>query len=128
MTATGLIALAELWLGIGTTVALAFILVGLDRVEPNAKGGYVFRILIAPGLCLLWPVVLWRWRLAASGQEDWRDRHTPQRAKIGWLGFGLAAGIAVILLTALLIRPDTKAPPPEKLGQVEAGQAMGGTA
>ncbi|WP_193555787.1 hypothetical protein [Hwanghaeella grinnelliae] len=115
-TAQFLIAAAQLWLGAGAVIAIAFLLFGLDRVEPNARGGYVFRVLIAPGLVLLWPIVLWRWRLAASGREAWRNRHTPQRKAIGRLGFGLAACIAAILLTALMVRPDgSTPPPPEKL-------------
>lgn len=112
-----LIAGTQLWLGIGAVVAVAFLLVGMDRVEPNARDGYVFRVLIIPGLCLLWPIVLWRWRLAATGRESWRNRHSPQRRAIDWLGFGLAAGIAVILLTAVLARPDGIAPAPERLSQ-----------
>ncbi len=124
MSAAGLITAAEVWLGIGTVVALAFLVFGLDRVEPNAKGGYVFRVLIAPGLCLLWPIVLWRWRLAAAGKEDWRNRHSPQRKATGWLGLGLAAAIMVILLTALLIRPGGDAPPPQKIGALGAIQTF----
>ncbi|WP_425407142.1 hypothetical protein [Hwanghaeella sp.] len=119
MSAAGLIAAAEIWLAIGAVVALAFLFVGLDRVEPNARGGYVFRVLIAPGLCLLWPIVLWRWRLIASNREDWHNRHSPQRGAIGWMGFGMAAVIVLILLTALLVRPVQDLPPPQKIGSIE---------
>lgn len=119
MSAAGLIDAAQIWLGIGAVVAIAFLAFGIDRIEPNAKGGYVFRVLIAPGLCLIWPIVLWRWRVAGTGSEAWRNRHSPQRKATGWLGFALAAGIALILLTALLVRPGVEAPPPQKIGAVE---------
>ncbi len=118
MSPAGLITTVEIWLAIGAVVALIFVTFGIDRIEPNAKNGYVFRVLILPGLCLLWPLVLWRWRLAESGGEDWRNRHSPQRKSAGWLGFGMAAAIAVILLIAATQRPppvDSTAPAPEKI-------------
>lgn len=51
----------------GALVAAAFLTVGLDRHDPNARGAYLFRALLAPGLVLLWPLVAWRWsRLEAD--------------------------------------------------------------
>lgn len=46
---------------IGCVVALAFLLVGIDRVDPAANGAYAFRPLLLPGIMLLWPLVLLRW-------------------------------------------------------------------
>jgi hypothetical protein len=46
---------------VGAVVALAFLFVGLDRVDPAARGAYAFRPLLVPGLVLLCPLVLWRW-------------------------------------------------------------------
>lgn len=54
----GLIAYAML----GVVVALVFLAVGIERVDPAARGAYAFRPLLLPGLILLWPLVLWRWR------------------------------------------------------------------
>ncbi len=52
----------------GLGVALAFLLVGLDRIDPVARGAYGFRPLLLPGLVLLWPWVVVRWaRLAGQG-------------------------------------------------------------
>ncbi len=45
----------------GLMVGCAFLLFGLDRVEPAARGAYAFRPLMLPGLALLWPWVLVRW-------------------------------------------------------------------
>jgi hypothetical protein len=49
----------------GLAVAVAFLLFGLDRVAPAARGAYAFRPLLVPGLVLLWPLVLWRWAVLA---------------------------------------------------------------
>jgi hypothetical protein len=53
---------------VGALVALAFLVSGLDRIMPAARGAYAFRPLLVPGLVLLWPVVVWRWR--ALARED----------------------------------------------------------
>ncbi len=45
----------------GILVGLAFLVFGLDRLDPAAGGAYAFRPLLLPGLALLWPLVLWRW-------------------------------------------------------------------
>lgn len=47
--------------GIGGVIALGFVLVGIDRVDPAAHGAYFVRPLLLPGLMLLWPLVLVRW-------------------------------------------------------------------
>ncbi|MDR3471171.1 MAG: hypothetical protein P4M09_05730 [Devosia sp.] len=47
--------------GLGVAVALAFILFGLDRIDPAARGAIAFRPLLLPGAVLLWPLVLARW-------------------------------------------------------------------
>ncbi len=51
----------------GLAVAGAFLLFGLDRVDPAARGAHAFRPLLVPGLVLLWPLVLWRWVVLARG-------------------------------------------------------------
>jgi hypothetical protein len=56
-----------LWVyaGLGLAVAAAFLVIGFDRVDPAAQGAYAVRPLLVPGLVLLWPLVLWRWRVLA---------------------------------------------------------------
>lgn len=51
--------------GIGLAVAAAFLLIGFDRIDPAARGAYAVRPLLLPGLVLLWPLVIWRWRVLA---------------------------------------------------------------
>jgi hypothetical protein len=50
-----------LWGGIGLAVAVVFLLVGFDKVDPAARDAYAVRPLLLPGLVLLWPLVVWRW-------------------------------------------------------------------
>ncbi len=56
--------------GIGLVVAVAFLLVGFDRVDPAAQGAYAVRPLLLPGLVLLWPLVLWRWWILTRGSAE----------------------------------------------------------
>lgn len=67
-TASVIVTIAQAYGIVGLVVAAAFLAVGIDRVEPAARGAYAFRPLLVPGLALLWPLVLWRWRtIARSG-------------------------------------------------------------
>jgi len=63
--AEAVLALAAGYGGIGLVVALGFLVLGLPRVDPAARGAYAFRPLLLPGLIMLWPLVLRRWRAAA---------------------------------------------------------------
>lgn len=59
--AVTLTTIGSVWVGAGAVTAAAFLMVGLDRVDPAARQAYAFRPLVAPGIVLLWPLVLWRW-------------------------------------------------------------------
>ena len=60
----------EIYAWIGAAVAAAFLLFGIDRVDPGARGTYLFRPLLIPGILGLWPLVLWRWlQLERAGKE-----------------------------------------------------------
>ena len=45
----------------GLAMAAAFLLVGLDRIEEDARGAWAFRPLLIPGVVVLWPLVGWLW-------------------------------------------------------------------
>jgi len=60
-TSTFLIELGRYYLIAGGVVAALFLAIGIDRVEPSARGAYAFRPLLIPGICLIWPLVLYRW-------------------------------------------------------------------
>jgi hypothetical protein len=56
-----IVTLVKIYAAIGAVVALVFLVVGIDRVDPAAHGAYAFRPLLAPGIIVLWPLTLWRW-------------------------------------------------------------------
>lgn len=61
---------AEIYCWIGAATAAAFLLVGIDRVDPGARGSYAFRPLLVPGVVVLWPLVLMRWiALERAGRQ-----------------------------------------------------------
>lgn len=69
--ATVLIEGVTYYLYIGAAVAAVFLLFGIDRVDPSSHGSYAFRPLLIPGICLLWPLVLYRWfLLEKQGREE----------------------------------------------------------
>ncbi len=53
---------AEIYAAIGALVAAWFLLVAIDRIDPAARDALAFRPLLIPGLVLLWPLVLLRYR------------------------------------------------------------------
>lgn len=59
--ANALLTLAGVYLWIGAAVAVAFLAWGVDRIDDSARGAYLFRILAAPGVVGLWPLVLACW-------------------------------------------------------------------
>lgn len=103
MSAAGLIAFAQIWLLIGSAVAALFLLFGIDRIDEDADGAYVFRPLLIPGILLIWPLVLWRWYRLESNTDVWAKRYKPVRSKhlpaalimAGALTLAIVAGLSV---------------------------------
>ncbi|QDG77398.1 hypothetical protein [Labrenzia sp. PHM005] len=60
-TAEFLIDIGRYYLYAGGAVAVLFLVIGIERVEPSAQESYAFRPLLIPGICLIWPLVLYRW-------------------------------------------------------------------
>jgi hypothetical protein len=94
--AFGLVALIKAWLVTGAVVALAFLWRGL-RSDPAARGAYSFRLVILPGLILLWPLVVWRWAapLRSGAEPKLKSQHAAHG--VIWLC------IAAILATAFIL-------------------------
>ncbi len=92
---------ARLWAGAGTAVALAFLTVGIGRVDADAARAYVFRPLLVPGILVLWPLVLWRWRMLATGADDPQARHRPRRDSHLAIAAALCVGIAAAFVVGL---------------------------
>jgi hypothetical protein len=59
--AAAIVQCATIWLLVGFVVGAVFLFVGIDRIDPSARGSYAFRPLLLPGLTLLWPFVALRW-------------------------------------------------------------------
>lgn len=108
---------AQLWAAAGATVAALFLLRGVGRLMPSAAGAWAFRPLILPGVVLLWPLVLWRWRVLARapdagmpgagipGAGTPRIERPPLRAQ-AIAAVLLAVAIPAVLVLGLAIRQD----------------------
>jgi hypothetical protein len=95
-----LVYLGEAYLALGLCAAAAFLAFGLSRVSASARGAYAFRVLIVPGLVLLWPHVLFRWRgLALHGEEGFRRPNLPRQRQ----AHAVVWRAAVVLVPALLV-------------------------
>jgi hypothetical protein len=57
-----LVGLAGLYSGLGVCFAIAFLTIGISRIDPLAAGSqWSFRLLILPGTIVFWPLLLLRW-------------------------------------------------------------------
>lgn len=52
---------AQLYAVFGLVVGVAFLVWGIELLQPAARGAHAFRPLLLPGLAALWPLVAWRW-------------------------------------------------------------------
>ncbi|WP_299154859.1 hypothetical protein [uncultured Tateyamaria sp.] len=103
----------QTWGIIGALVALVFISIGIDRIDEDARGAYIFRPLLIPGVLLIWPIVLWRWWQIETECAAWADRYRPVRKSYGLAVIAMSIGIVVIVITGLSVRqtwPDDVAP------------------
>lgn len=103
----------KIWGGIGSLVALAFLTFGMDRLDEDARGAYVFRPLIVPGVLLIWPLVLWRWYILADGKDEWSKRYRPRRNAHRLVGLIMPIAIVATIGAGLAVRqpwPDHIAP------------------
>ena len=54
----------------GLVFAIAFVLRGVERIDPAAKGAsWGFRLIVLPGVVALWPLLLRRWISGAPPAE-----------------------------------------------------------
>lgn len=107
------------WWGIaGAVVAIVFLAIGIDRVEPNARGSYIFRPMLIPGIVLLWPIVLWRWAVLETGRDQWLLRHAPPRRAHGRVWLVLGVMIPLLLAAGLALKQEWPADyAPQKIGE-----------
>ncbi|KAJ55240.1 hypothetical protein ACMU_15915 [Actibacterium mucosum KCTC 23349] len=105
-TAELLFAGVRWWLTIGAGVAAVFLTIGIDRIDEDARGAYVFRPLLLPGVMLIWPLVLWRWLRIETGAGDEQARYVPPRATHKTVAVLMAAGILAAVVLGLINRPQ----------------------
>jgi hypothetical protein len=61
---------AGAYLAAGAVFAALFVALGVRRMDAATKGaGLLFRLLIAPGTALLWPILLLMWVSGASANR-----------------------------------------------------------
>lgn len=59
------------YLALGLVFAVAFVLRGVDRIDPAAREGtWGFRLLAVPGSAAFWPLLLLRWMRGARPPEE----------------------------------------------------------
>ena len=57
-----LVTFFAIYLAVGSMVAVPFVISGIRRVDPAARGTrWTFRALVFPGVVALWPLMAWRW-------------------------------------------------------------------
>ena len=99
-----LVLLVQIWGGIGLAVAAAFLTFGMGQIDEDARGAVAFRPLLIPGILVIWPLVLWRWYVLATGQDKWPLRHAPPRQSHRIAALMMAMLIPVTLLVSFSIR------------------------
>jgi len=107
--ASDLIWAVQIYLGLGAVAALGFLGIGIDRIDENARGAWVFRPFLIPGILLIWPLVLFRWwQLERAGTED-TEGQARFRPPLLWqprLALLLAVAVPVMILGAMVLRQD----------------------
>ena len=103
-TAATVLTIAEYWAWIGLIVAVPFLTIGMDRIDENARGAYIFRPLLLPAILLIWPLVLWRWLLLETKRDDWKNRHRPPRLSHRYAALAFAVMIPLTIATGLAVK------------------------
>jgi hypothetical protein len=74
--ATSVLCVAGFYLGVGLLFAIAFVAFGIARVDSASRGASIgFRLVVLPGVTLLWPLLAWRWLRADRGPPIERSPH-----------------------------------------------------
>lgn len=113
-----LVDLAGWWLIAGAIVAAVFLTFGIDRIDEDARGAYAFRVLLVPGVLLIWPLVLWRWMRLETGTDNWAARYRPPRAIHLPAAVLLSATLVFAIVAGLAVRQEWPADiAPERLSE-----------
>ena len=120
-TAAAIMKLVQWWGIIGAVVAAVFIAIGIGRVDENAAGSYTFRVLLIPGVIVIWPLVLWRWFVLETGRDDWLKRHAPPRRAHARVWAVMAVVVPLLLIAGISLKQEWPASfAPQKIGEAPA--------
>lgn len=104
--AQAIVIVLQAWGIIGAMTAAVFLTVGIERVDEDARGAYIFRPLLIPGVLLIWPLILWRWWQIESESIGWASRYRPVRSAHGPAAIAMSLGIIAIVITGLSVRQN----------------------
>ena len=94
----------KIWGAVGALVAVPFLIFGIDQIDEDARGAYIFRPLLVPGILLIWPLVLWRWYILAADKEVWPVKYRPRRHNHKWFALTMPIAIFLIIGAGLSVR------------------------
>lgn len=116
--AAAIVVLVKAYLLTGAAVAIPFLVFGIGKTDPSARGAYGFRPLIFPGLVLLWPLVALRWAGTWERQPDGNRRAQRRAHALIWLALTvvLSAALALAWNQRQVVLP---APPSQRLSAVQ---------
>jgi hypothetical protein len=90
-TFSALVSLAAVYAGCGLIVAVVFLARWCKSFDPSATDGtWGFRLLIVPGIIVLWPMILAKVRTIRSGGTAQGPAETPFRQEMLRRNHGLA--------------------------------------
>ncbi|MEP3232292.1 MAG: hypothetical protein ABJN04_13450 [Hyphomicrobiales bacterium] len=113
----------QIWLTIGAVIAVVFLTVGIDRIDEDAQGAYVFRPLLVPAVLIIWPLILWRWYILESGKDAWDKRHKSPRNAHFWVAILFVVAIPSIMVAGLSLRQQWPADfTPQKIAPAETAE------
>jgi membrane protein implicated in regulation of membrane protease activity len=71
-----LLSLLGVYLLLGVAFAIPFVAIGVKRIDPHAASAtWGFRLLIVPGIVVLWPLLLRRWMRGAHEPPEEQSAH-----------------------------------------------------
>ena len=74
--AGSLVAIFYGYAALGIVFAITFLSIGISRVDHEAQGaGLGFRLIIAPGVIALWPLLAYHWLAGLTEPPQQKDSH-----------------------------------------------------
>lgn len=104
--AADLIWLAQVYLGLGAVAALAFLGFGIGRIDENARGVWVFRPFLVPGVLLIWPLVLVRWWQLERVGDMGAARFRPPLYWQPRLAVAMIIAVVITISGSMVLRQD----------------------